>query len=90
MQPLYEFLREWNKNTDNFAKVQATYLSLAVVLVFLAAFISLINQSLGQSVLFLAFVAGLTFIGNGVIWSLVRTFVIPRLEAKKKSSSRKK
>ncbi len=89
MQPLYEFLREWNKNTDNFAKVQATYLSLAVVLLFLAAFISLINQSLGQSVLFLAFVAGLTFIGNGVIWSLVRTFVVPRLERSKKPKSRK-
>ena len=90
MQSLYDFLREWNKNTDTFAKVQAAYFSLAVVLLFLAAFISLVNQSLGQSVLFLAFVSGLTFIGNGVMWSLVRTFVVPRLEAKKKAPITKK
>ena len=90
MQSLYTFLAKWNKTTDSLAKVQASYAVLAVALFLLAGIVSLMQRNLGQSILFLAIVAGLAFIANGVIWSIVRTFVVPHIEEKKPTTTRKK
>ena len=90
MEPIYTYLVKWNKNTDSLQKLQGAYGTLAVFTFLVAAIVSLLDQNLGQSVLFLAFVLGLTFIGNGVIWALVRTFVIPHVEKSKTATTRKK
>jgi len=90
MQPIYDFLAKWNKSTDSLGKMQGAYAVLAVTTFLLAAIVSLVNQNLGQSILFLAIVLGLAFIGHGVVWALVRTFVIPRIEVKKSTTTRKK
>ncbi len=70
--------------------MQGAYLVVAAALFIIAAFTSLIHPPLGQAILFLALVAILTFIGNGVIWSLVYTFVVPYLEKRKVVTKRKK
>ncbi len=90
MEPIYDYLAKWNKNTDSLGKMQGAYAVMAITVFLLAAIVSLVNQNLGQSILFLAFVLGLAFIGNGVVWALVRTFVIPRIQAKKPTTTRKK
>lgn len=84
MTDLQKKLTKWNKNTDSLAKIQYGYAALAVVLFLLAAIISLVHAGAGQMVLFWAFISGLTFIANGVLWSLVQTFVVPRIDAWKK------
>lgn len=84
------FLAKWNKGNDSLAKLQGTYAVLAIAMVLLAGLVSLINQNLGQSILFLAFVLLLTFIGNGIVWSLLRTFVVPHIKESKPSTTRKK
>ena len=80
MDSIYKFLAKWNSQADSFAKVQGVYAVLAVALLFLAAFVSLAQSNLGQTILFYAFIATLTFIGNGVIWAIVKTFVVPHIE----------
>ena len=90
MQPIYEFLAKWNKTSDSLTKEQASYATLAVVTFLLAAVVSLVNQNLGQSILFLAIVLGLTFIANGVMWALVRTFAVPHIEKNAPKIPRKK
>lgn len=90
MEPIMTFLAKWNKGNDSLAKLQGTYAVLAIAMVLLAGLVSLINQNLGQSILFLAFVLLLTFIGNGIVWSLLRTFVVPRIKESKPSTTRKK
>lgn len=90
MQSLYTFLAKWNKTTDSLAKVQGTYAVLAVSLLLIAGLVSLMHRNLGQSILFLAIVAGLAFVANGVIWAIVRTFVVPHIEEKKPTPTRKK
>lgn len=90
MQPIMTYLAKWNKGNDSLAKLQSTYAVLAFAMLLLAGLVSLINQNLGQSILFLAFVLLLTFIGNGIIWSLLRTFVVPHVEASKPTTTRKK
>lgn len=90
MQPLYTFLVKWNKNTDSLAKVQGTYGVLAIALLLIAGLVSLAQPNLGQSILFLAVVSGLAFIANGVIWSIVRTFIVPHIEKNTPAAKRKK
>ncbi len=90
MQPIYDFLAKWNKNIDSLGKIQGTYAVLAVTTFLVAAIVSLIHQNLGQSILFLAIVLGLAFIGNGVIWALVRTFAVPHIEKHAPKTTRKK
>ena len=90
MQSLYTFLAKWNKDTDSLAKVQGAYAVLAIVMLLVAGLVSLASPNLGQSMLFFAVVLGLTFIGNGVMWALVRTFALPHIEKSAPKPTRKK
>jgi cell division protein FtsW (lipid II flippase) len=89
MQEFKKSLQAWNKRSDVFTKQQAGYVVLAVVLFLLAGIVSLINYNLGQTILFFAFIAGLTFIANGVMTAIIRTFVVPGLEAPATKSRKK-
>lgn len=89
MQDFKKSLQTWNKSTDAFGKQQAGYVVLAVALFLLAGIISLINYNLGQTVLFFAFIAGLTFVANGVMTAIIRTFVVPALDTPAVKSRKK-
>lgn len=80
MQNVFKFLAKWNTTSDALAKVQAVYLLLVVALIFIAGLIALVSPAAGQTAAFYALVAALTFVGNGVIWALVKTFAIPHIE----------
>ena len=90
MQSVYTFLAKWNKGSDPLGKIQAAYALIALALIFIAGIIALISPALGQSAAFYALIAALTFVGNGVIWAIIRTFVVPHIEANAPKSSRKK
>lgn len=91
MQNVYTYLAKWSKNRDAFAMLQGAYGVLAAVLLLIAAFVSLLNASLGQAIIFYAFVAALTFVGNGVMWAILKTFVVPAVEKHTpKTTTRKK
>ncbi len=87
---MYALLAKWNKTSNPFAKTQAAYVTIAVLLIFIAGISSLINPAFGQAVAFYALIAILTFVGNGVIWAIIRTFVVPHIEANTQRSGRKK
>ena len=78
MKSIRTLLAAWNSTYTDRTKLQHTYLVLTVLTVIVAGIIGLINYQLGQSLLFLAIVLALVFIGNGVVWALLYTFVIPR------------
>lgn len=90
MQAIYSFLAKWNKTTDSFTKLQGLYAVIAIAMLLIAGLIALINPALGQSAAFYAVLATLTFIANGVLWALLRTFVLPHIEARTAKTSRKK
>lgn len=82
MQSIKDFLIEWNKNSDSFAKVQGVYVVIVAACVVLAGFTALLNAPLASAIAFYALVAGLAFIGNGVILSITKTFIVPRIDAR--------
>ena len=80
MKQVRKILQAWNAEKSSYSKLQHAYAALAVVSVFAAGLISLINYDLGQSILFVATVLTLVFITNGVVWALLRTFVLSQLD----------
>lgn len=78
MKSIRTLIAEWNALYSDHTKLQHTYLALTILTVIVAGIIGLINYQLGQSLLFLAIVLALVFVGNGVVWALLYTFVIPR------------
>lgn len=90
MKQFEQIVADWNKSHDSFAKLQHAYVAIAVASFLLAGVVSLMNYRLGQSILFIAMCATLVFVGNGVVWALLRTFVISRLDTKKPTQTRKK
>lgn len=90
MQLFLTYLTQWNKDTDRYGKMQYIYAILAVALLVVAGLVSLVFPNLGQSLVFLAGVSGLVFVANGVIWAMVKTFVVPSIPVSKPASPRKK
>lgn len=89
MESLFDLLRQWNARQSSFVKLQHAYVLVAVVSLVAAGIVGLINYNLGQSILFVATVAALVFIANGVIWAILNTFVITRLKKPVIKSPRK-
>lgn len=79
-------LQEWNSSTDGRTKLQHTYIVITISLVLAAGVIGLINYSLGQMILFGAFVAVAAFLANAVVWALLQSFVLLRIPTKKTKS----
>lgn len=90
MQSFFTYLSQWNKDTDRYSKMQYIYIILAISLLVVAGLVSLVFPNLGQSLVFLAGVSALVFVANGVIWAMVKTFVVPNIQAPKATSTRKK
>ncbi|UTX50981.1 hypothetical protein KI440_02115 [Candidatus Saccharibacteria bacterium TM7i] len=82
MDAVKTYLQKWNTQKNAFAKVQSTYIALAVGLFLVAAVISLINPNLGQSIIFFSLISFLVFVGNAVIWALLQTFIVAKLDEK--------
>lgn len=77
MKSFRAILSEWNTTYSDRSKLQHAYAVLAVASLLVAGVIGLINHGLGQSLLFLAIVLTLVFIGNGIIWAVINTFILP-------------
>lgn len=73
-------LIEWNKSTTSREKLQHAYLSAAIVLLFAAGIVGLINYELGQKLLFIAILAVSMFVVNAVAWALLQSFVLLRIK----------
>lgn len=89
MKPVMDSLEKWNKKNDSIGKLQGAYATLAIIALLVAGVVGLINDNLGQSILFFAFVLAMAFVGNGVVWALLQTFVVARFE-KPAAKTRKK
>lgn len=74
----------WNSSKSERQKLQHTYLVLAVVTIFVAGFISLVNANLGHTIVLYGFAAIVIFIANGVVWNLVHSIVLSKLSKPRK------
>jgi cell division protein FtsW (lipid II flippase) len=89
MEAFKKTLAEWNNRTDTFTKTQAGYAVLAVAIFILAGIVSLFQYNLGQTLLFFSALLALTFIANGVMSAVIRTYIVSK-DAAPVSKARKK
>lgn len=79
-------IQNWNKQYNDFSKLQHVYGILAISILVIAGLISLVNNSLGQSILFISVMLSFAFVANGILWALLNTFVLRRfLQTKPKN-----
>jgi hypothetical protein len=84
---IVESLKNWNKQNNDRSKLQHAYITTAVIMLVLAGLTSLINYSLGQSILLVALASAAIFVINAIAWALLQSFVLAKVS--KKSSSKK-
>ena len=86
---LHDALIEWNKATNDRAKLQHSYVALALIVFIVAGIVGLINYQYGQALLQIALVAIGAFLVNAFVWALLQSFVFTRLNAKSRQTKRK-
>jgi hypothetical protein len=69
----------WQTKTSDRTKLQHAYIGVAVVLLVSAGIIGLLNRPLGQNIL-----------GIAVVWSLLQSAVLSRINTRRPTSTRKK
>lgn len=74
-----EILIEWNKANSERVKLQYAYGILATLLLVLAGLVSLVNYSLGYSILAIAFGFTVIFFVNAIGWVLLDAFILSKL-----------
>jgi cell division protein FtsW (lipid II flippase) len=83
MELLQSFLREWNKETNERAKLQRAYIALVAIIIIIAGLITLVNADLGHLIVTVAGLLALACFTNAVLWALLKSFVIDRITAKR-------
>jgi tellurite resistance protein TehA-like permease len=83
-------LKQWHSKYDSRAKLQHTYVLLAVGLLLAAGVVGLVNHTMGQNVLMVAIISAGAFLTNAVVWSLLQSAVLSRLTVRRKGTTTKK
>lgn len=73
-------LAAWAEDTSERQKLQHVYIIAVVVLLVVAGLAGLVNYQMSQQILGLAFLAGIVFLVNLVIWALLQSLVLLPLE----------
>ena len=85
-----ESITTWHSSNSDRAKMQQTYIALAIILLLAAGVIGLLNRELGQNILAEAIVSAGMFLVNAVVWSLLQSAILSRISLRRAPSSRKK
>jgi cell division protein FtsW (lipid II flippase) len=82
MDQLKTVLNDWNKTKTERQKLQHTYVALIVIAIVVAGLVSLVNPDRGQQLTMVALVALLAFFLNAVVWNLLQSGLLSRLNSR--------
>jgi cell division protein FtsW (lipid II flippase) len=82
MDQLKTVLNDWNKSKTERQKLQHTYVALIVIAIVVAGLVSLVNPDRGQQLTMVALVALLAFLLNAVVWNLLQSGLLSRLNSR--------
>lgn len=83
-QDFMQSLGRWNSSTTERQKLQHTYLVVAVIVILLAGIVSLLNADQGHRLASVALIAIGAFLANAVIWNLLNSAVLSKLNTRPK------
>lgn len=85
MELLSSLLREWNKTTNERAKLQHAYIVLVITTIIVAGLVTLLNPPLGHTIVSFAGFLFLALFTNAILWALLKSFVIDRVTTRRTS-----
>ena len=90
LESVKESLVTWNAKNGERAKLQHAYIIVAVVLLFVAGIVGLVNRDLGQNILVVCIICAGLFLVNAVAWSLLQSALLSRLPARRTNTNGRK
>lgn len=90
IESLRTSLALWQTKTSDRTKLQHAYIIMAVGLLILAGIIGLLNRALGQNILVISILSATLFLTNAVVWSLLQSAILSRINTRRSSVTRKK
>jgi hypothetical protein len=85
LQSVRNHLRQWTKTTEPRARLQQTYLGLAIGVIGTAGIVSLFDTASGRMLAGLAAGAVLIFLINAVVWALLQSVTVSYLTERRNS-----
>lgn len=82
MESYIEFLRNWNKTSNERRKLQHAYLALIVGMAVFAGFVTFLNAEVGHNIIMLAGFIFCVLITNAVMWALLKACLLDKLSTK--------
>ena len=89
-QSILTYLTQWNENTDARHKLQHVYAFGSAALLVIAGLIGLVNYNLGQTLMNIALIGIAIFFINAIVWALLTSFVLIKLNQQSVAKSRAK
>ena len=87
---LKQLLTTWNSEKNQRLKLQQAYFSIALTLAVIAGLLTLINVSLGGTILIIAALIAMTYVINGLAWLILDMIVSKKIDQASKATTRKR
>ena len=87
---LKQLLTTWNSEKNQRLKLQQAYFSIALTLAVIAGLLTLINVSLGGTILIIAALIAMTYVVNGLAWLILDMIVSKKIDQASKATTRKR
>ena len=90
MSIIKQLLIDWNSEKNQRIKLQQAYLVLVVLMAIASGLVTLVNLSLGRTIIMSAAVLALVYIVNSISWLVLDMIVSKKIDLIAKSSGKKR
>ena len=90
MSIIKQLLIDWNSEKNQRIKLQQAYLVLVVLMAIASGLVTLVNISLGRTIIMFAAILALVYIVNSISWLVLDMIVSKKINLIAKSSGKKR
>ena len=90
MSIIKQLLIDWNSEKNQRIKLQQAYLVLVVLMAIASGLVTLVNISLGRTIIMFAAILALVYIVNSISWLVLDMIVSKKIDLIAKSSGKKR
>ena len=90
MSIIKQLLIDWNSEKNQRIKLQQAYLVLVVLMAIASGLVTLVNLSLGRTIIMSAAILALVYVGNSISWLVLDMIVSKKIDLIAKVPSKKR
>ena len=90
MSIIKQLLIDWNSEKNQRIKLQQAYLVIVVLMAIASGLVTLVNISLGRTIIMFAAILALVYIVNSISWLVLDMIVSKKIDLIAKSSGKKR